>query len=90
MQLPIVRLETNLSVDAETPPVHDTLWSRDYLLLTLFCAVLFGTALVGGRYLTMHEAVLPQSAKEMYATGEWIVPTSAGRPWLERPLFRNG
>jgi 4-amino-4-deoxy-L-arabinose transferase-like glycosyltransferase len=47
--------------------------------------LVFGISLVGGRYLTMHEAVLPQSAKEMYTTGEWIVPTSAGRPWLERP-----
>ncbi|MBY0585766.1 glycosyltransferase family 39 protein [bacterium] len=57
----------------------------DYSLLTLFCSLLFGVSLVGGRYLTMHEAVLPQSAKEMYANHEWLVPTSAGRPWLERP-----
>lgn len=60
--------------------------SRGYsLLLVLYCVLLFGFPLLGGRYLTMHEAVLPQSAKEMYTTSEWIVPTSAGRPWLERP-----
>ena len=57
----------------------------DYSVLICFCAVIFGAAFFGGRYLTMHEAVLPQSAKEMYTHGEWIVPTSAGRPWLERP-----
>ena len=87
MQLPIVWPETPPAVGSISPPLHDTLRPRDYVLLTFFCTVLFGIALVGGRYLTMHEAVLPQSAKEMYATGEWIVPTSAGRPWLERPPF---
>ncbi len=57
----------------------------DYLLLGLFCFLLFGYAMVGGRPLTMHEAVLPQSAREMLADGDWIVPKSGGRPWLERP-----
>ncbi|MGL4465257.1 MAG: ArnT family glycosyltransferase, partial [Planctomycetia bacterium] len=45
----------------------------------------FGVSWIGGRGLTMHEAVLPQSAREMALAGEWIVPTSGGRPWLERP-----
>jgi 4-amino-4-deoxy-L-arabinose transferase-like glycosyltransferase len=59
-------------------------WS-DYAILAAVCAVVFGCSLVGRRYLTMHEAVLPQSAREMHAAGEWIAPLSAGRPWLERP-----
>lgn len=33
----------------------------------------------------MHEAVLPQTAREMLRAGEWIVPLSGGRPWLENP-----
>jgi len=41
--------------------------------------------MVGGRPLTMHEAVLPQSACEMVADGDWVIPKSGGRPWLERP-----
>jgi 4-amino-4-deoxy-L-arabinose transferase-like glycosyltransferase len=64
---------------------QERLGKLDYLFLVTFCTLVFGAAFVGGRYLTMHEAVLPQSAKEMYQNGEWVVPTSAGRPWLERP-----
>ena len=41
--------------------------------------------MVGGRPLTMHEAVLPQSACEMLADRDWAIPKSGGRPWLDRP-----
>ena len=58
---------------------------RDRLLLTGFCLLLFGYSMVGGRPLTMHEGVLPQSSREMLADGDWIIPKSGGRPWLERP-----
>jgi len=57
----------------------------DYLGLGLFAFVLFGYAMVGGRPLTMHEAIVPQSAREMLADGDWIIPKGGGRPWLERP-----
>jgi 4-amino-4-deoxy-L-arabinose transferase-like glycosyltransferase len=73
------------SINVSDPRPSAALTAGDYFILSFFCIILFGAALVGGRFLTMHEAVLPQSAKEMYATGEWLVPTSAGRPWLERP-----
>ncbi|MFO0946721.1 MAG: glycosyltransferase family 39 protein [Planctomycetota bacterium] len=63
----------------------EALRRQDLLLLGVFCGVLFGYSLIGGRSLTMHEAVLPQSAREMLADGDWIVPKSGGRPWLERP-----
>lgn len=66
-------------------PPRDRLSRRDYLLLGLFCAVLFGVSLVGGRPLSRHEGVLPQSAREMMADHDWIVPKSGGRPWLESP-----
>lgn len=58
---------------------------RDYLLLLAYCLVLFGIALVGGRPLSRHEGVLPQSAREMLRDHDWIVPKSGGRPWLESP-----
>lgn len=58
---------------------------RDYLLLASFCVVLFGIALVGGRPMTMHESVLPQCTREMHDRGDWLIPTSGGRPWLHRP-----
>ncbi|HSV15165.1 MAG TPA: glycosyltransferase family 39 protein [Tepidisphaeraceae bacterium] len=58
---------------------------RDYLLIGVFAAVLFGYAGVGGRPLTMHEARLPQTSREMLATHRWLLPHSGIRPWLERP-----
>lgn len=58
---------------------------RDYLLLVLYCAALFGVTLVSGRPLSVHESVLPQSAREMYADGDWVVPKKGGTPWLESP-----
>jgi 4-amino-4-deoxy-L-arabinose transferase-like glycosyltransferase len=59
----------------------------DYLLLTLLAAALFGYCTISGKPLTMHEARLPQNAREMLATGEWLLPRSGERPWLERPPF---
>jgi 4-amino-4-deoxy-L-arabinose transferase-like glycosyltransferase len=59
--------------------------SRDYALLVLICLVLFGYSLVGARPLTMHEGIVPESACEMLADGDWAIPKSGGRPWLERP-----
>ncbi|WP_455387970.1 ArnT family glycosyltransferase [Petrachloros mirabilis] len=64
---------------------EQALRSREYALLFLFSFVLFGYSMVGGRPLTMHEAVLPQSSCEMLADGDWVIPKSGGRPWLERP-----
>lgn len=53
--------------------------------LFAFCIGLFGICLAGGRPLTMHEAVLPQTAREMLADHDWLIPKSGGRPWLENP-----
>lgn len=58
---------------------------NDYFLLAGFGLVVFGIALVAGRPLTMHEAVLPECTREMQQSGNWLVPTSGGRPWLHRP-----
>ena len=35
--------------------------------------------------MTMHEARLPQLSREMMQTGDYLVPHSGARPWLERP-----
>lgn len=61
------------------------LTSRDRLLLASFCLLLFGFSMVSGRPLSLHEAVLPQSAREMLADGDWIVPKKGDTPWLESP-----
>ena len=57
----------------------------DFLGLAAFCLLFFGISLVGGRPLTMHEGVLPQSAREMVRDHDWVVPKNGGRPWLESP-----
>ena len=70
---------------ADPVPVPDRPRRADYLLVGLFAIVLFGYSAFCGRPLTMHEARLPQTSREMLATGHWLLPTSGGRPWLERP-----
>jgi 4-amino-4-deoxy-L-arabinose transferase-like glycosyltransferase len=63
--------------------------SRTYWLdmawVGLFCLIVFGFAGVSGRPLTMHEARLPQTSREMLWHDQWLLPSSGGRPWLERP-----
>ncbi len=61
------------------------LGKADWGLLTGYCCLLFGVALISGRPLTLHESVLPQSAREMFADGDWVVPKKGGEPWLESP-----
>lgn len=64
---------------------QDRLERRDYLLLTGFSLILFGMSMVTGRPLSIHEAVLPQTAREMYVDGDWVVPKRGGAPWMESP-----
>jgi 4-amino-4-deoxy-L-arabinose transferase-like glycosyltransferase len=72
--------------EQEFPALNaNRLTTADWSLLVLFCGLLFGFSLVGGRPLTMHEGVLPQTAREMFSDGDWIVPKNGGRPWLESP-----
>jgi len=65
-------------------PPHCLGW-RSVLLLTVWCALLFGYISISGRPMTMHEARLPQTAREMILHHQWIFPHSGDRPWLERP-----
>lgn len=67
------------------PCPNDRLRYLDYLLLGAFCLLFFGLSLFGGRPLTMHEGVLPQTAREMFTDQDWVVPKNGGRPWLESP-----
>ncbi len=69
------------------PPVDEArrLSRGDTILLVAFCLLLFGISLVGGRVLSVHEARLPQTSLEMIESGQYLFPTSGGRPWMERP-----
>lgn len=74
----------------------DSLTGRDRLILTAYCVLLFGIAVISGRPLTLHECVLPQTARSMFNDGDLVVPKINGRttastdtlplePWLESP-----
>jgi 4-amino-4-deoxy-L-arabinose transferase-like glycosyltransferase len=64
--------------------VQRSFW-RDGWWVGVYCLILFGFAGFSGRPLTMHEARLPETSREMLLHHEWLLPTSGGRPWLERP-----
>ncbi|MBM82086.1 MAG: hypothetical protein CMJ78_16065 [Planctomycetaceae bacterium] len=66
---------------------EDRLERRDYLILATFCLILFGLSLFGGRPLSIHESVLPQSSRSMLADGDYVVPKKGDAPWLESPPF---
>src|SRR5258708_21920496 len=72
---------------SQTIPMSDDtrLRGADYFLLAAFCLLLFGYSMVSGRPLSLHEARLPQTSREMMANHDYLVPRSGGRPWLERP-----
>ena len=57
----------------------------DYLWLLLLCAALAAPALLDGRWLTTHEATHCLNVREMFDSGNVLIPTYGGRPWLERP-----
>ncbi len=59
----------------------------DYLLLVVYCAMLFGYVAISGRPMTLHEARLPETSREMLARHDWLLPMDGDRPWLERPPF---
>src|SRR5438445_1228679 len=64
---------------------QDSLRGLDLGWLGLLCILLFGYSMFSGRPLSLHEARLPELSREMMRNGDWLVPRSGGRPWLERP-----
>ncbi len=70
---------------------------RDIFTLIGYCVLLFGIAIVSGRPLTLHECVLPQTARSMFADHDFLIPKINGQaadrvsnampsePWLESP-----
>ena len=40
---------------------------------------------LGSTRLSYHEAIVAQGAREMVASGDWLVPGLDGRPWPEKP-----
>lgn len=75
----------------------ESLTRRDVTTLIGYCLLLFGIAIVSGRPLTLHECVLPQTARSMFADGDFVIPKINGQtpdraatampaePWVESP-----
>jgi 4-amino-4-deoxy-L-arabinose transferase-like glycosyltransferase len=57
----------------------------DFALLLLLCALLYGFSLFQIRVFSTHETVHSLNVREMFRSGEFLIPTYGGRPWLERP-----
>ena len=59
--------------------------SADWLLLAGFCGFLFFFGLAFFGLIGADEPRYAQVAREMLARHDWITPTLAGKPWLEKP-----
>jgi 4-amino-4-deoxy-L-arabinose transferase-like glycosyltransferase len=66
-------------------PQMEPLRRTDFAFLAVYCLLLFGYALIGGRVLTTHESVHCLNSREMRHDHDWVIPHYGGRPWLERP-----
>lgn len=66
------------------PPVR-RMPQKHWVILLAYVSSLFWIDISGARPLTGHESFVAQAAREMLATGDWIVPRIGGKPWLEKP-----
>src|SRR5262245_63987675 len=62
---------------------HDAI--PEWLPPTILAAVILAIAIAPGSSLDSHEVLVAQTAREMLAHGDWIYPTFAGEPRLEKP-----
>ena len=69
--------------DAAAFPVRQRI--REALLLVGFCLFLFFYGLGQFGLLGADEPRYAQVAREMLERHDWITPTLAGKPWLEKP-----
>jgi 4-amino-4-deoxy-L-arabinose transferase-like glycosyltransferase len=59
-------------------------WSA-FVTLVVYGSAIFLLGQLGPWYLSKHEVFYSQTAREMLASGNWFVPTLAGRPSLQKP-----
>lgn len=75
----------HLSVGPGDESAQNRLLPSDYAWLALVCFALAVPALADGRCLTTHESTHCLNVREMFTSGQYLIPTYGGRPWLERP-----
>jgi 4-amino-4-deoxy-L-arabinose transferase-like glycosyltransferase len=80
-----------MSVEAQTPrnTGHQRKGERTWFSLALpaiFALGLYCVPLPQDHVLSIHESVLPQTARTMSHNGDWLIPRrDAATPWLENP-----
>lgn len=63
---------------------HDFV-TRDIIVLTALCWILYGTGLTAHGLTNWHEAERALAAREMQARDDWMVPTVNSQPYLSKP-----
>lgn len=58
---------------------------KSLVLVAAYAALILFPFLGSARTLTLHEVYVSLPAKEMLASGDWVVPTYAHRLWLAKP-----
>ena len=82
---------TQLISTAMQAPGHQTKTQIDRELPIILIPALFGLALFcvplpQDHILSIHESILPQTAKMMFYNGDWLIPRrDSMTPWLENP-----
>jgi len=71
-------------MDSDQPTETHRLDLRSFLLIGAFGFSMLSIHLGSVRVLTFHETVFAQPAREMLATGNWVLPRIAGEPFLDR------
>jgi len=75
----------SLSIDSDSPVTQYRLTLPAAGLVAIFAATVMLTNLGPTRTLTHHEVLFAQPAKEMLATGNWVVPKFLGVPSTYKP-----
>ena len=79
---PLRRLPSRLL--AGSPDQLKLRWQSSAIIV-LYGASLLLVNLGGNRVLTYHEVVFCEPAREMLATGDWLIPRIGGVPFLDKP-----
>jgi 4-amino-4-deoxy-L-arabinose transferase-like glycosyltransferase len=77
--------QAHRAMDRRLRPGDERLGGRAAAVIVMFGAALLLPGLGSGHVLTYHEVVFAQPAKEMLATGNWLVPKIAGVPFNDKP-----
>lgn len=74
-----------LALRLKTPSFRLNNMAHPQAVVALYSALLIFPMLGSARTFTYHESFTAIGAREMLATGDWLIPRVVGHPWLEKP-----